>query len=215
LRNGRIRVSIAVPPDADPTTATLTLRVEGWVRSSGGHGPMLSCSTRLNVVESSTAPIGSPTSGKASARSDVAQVGLLWSSHEAEEGWDANTVGVIEMIEADTLAALDEQYSELKGVHVEIPVLRLNEEFSPLKAYSSVRARDVGDEGVARAKDRYAFGVGVQMFLIERLTVARRAKGDPVDDDWVASMTAAAARGVLAVLPDFDTLLSEVGLDGL
>ncbi len=119
------------------------------------------------------------------------------------------------MIDADSLASADDQYAELAGHHFDVPIVKLNEEFTPLKTYSALRAREVGDEGVARAKDRYAVGVGVEMVLLDQFARSRARHERPVDSDWLDAARVAAARGVLAVLPDYDQLVAEAGLEGL
>ena len=88
-------------------------------------------------------------------------------------------------------------------------------EFAPLKAYATLRARSVGDEGVARAKDRYGLGVAVEMLLTDSEVMNRRSSGQWIDDSFVSATTVAAARGVLAVLPDYDALSAEIGLGDL
>jgi hypothetical protein len=212
LRNGRLRVSVAVPADAEVVPATLTVTVNDWLSKQGGLRSALTHRCELQVVdpqEAAQAARQTPTQG---GPGDPARVAVLWSSHVNEADWSPTTVGDIDSIEADDLSHLHEGFVDLRGKHFEVPVLKLNEEFSPLKQYASVRARTVADEGVARAKDRYALGVGVQMFLLDEEVRHRRTNGEEVSDDLIARMREIAARGVLAVLPDFDAIISEAGL---
>jgi hypothetical protein len=125
------------------------------------------------------------------------------------------TVGDVERIDADSLAAAAPDYVGLAGQHFEVMVVKLNEELKPLKAYASLRAQAVGDEGVARAKDRYAVGVGVDMLILDERVTAMARRGQHIDDDWISHARLAAARGVLAVMPDYDQLVAEAGLEGL
>lgn len=210
VRAGRLRVAVAVPPDAEPAEAKVTIRIEDWVTTTGGIGPTLSATVRLQVVDETELPPG--RTEIAEGGTSPAPVALVWSSHENEQEWSPRTVGSIEWVEADALSQANRDYAALAGQRFDIPVLRLNEEFAHLKAYAAARARDVGDEGVARAKERYALGVGVQMFLMDRDIRARRERGDDVPAEVSEAWYAAAARGVLAVLPDYDQLMSEIGL---
>lgn len=214
LRNGRIRLAIAVPPDAELADADLAVELLAWTGQAGGRrGPLrFACPFRV-----SDAVVGSEgprvASGSASpAGSD--QVAVVWTSHEAEEGWTSLTVGEVETIDADSLAQVAPDYSSLAGRHFEVAVVKLNEEFAPLKAYAGLRAHDVGDEGVARAKDRYAVGVGVDMLLLDEQAQVLSAQGHPIDDEWIRAARGAAARAVLAVMPDYDQLAAEAGLEG-
>jgi hypothetical protein len=118
-------------------------------------------------------------------------------------------------VPAESLTDLDAEYLQLSRRAGDVSLVRLNEEFAPLKAYATLRARSVGDEGVARAKERYALGVAVEMLLVDREVTTRRNAGHPVDDSLIKATTVAAARGVLAVLPDYDVLTSELGLSDL
>lgn len=215
LRNGRIRLAIAVPPDAEVADADLAVELPPWTGRAGGRMGPLRFACPFRVSDATVGPSGSRVaSGRASPVASDA-VALVWTSHESEEGWTSLTVGEVEKIDADSLAQAAPEYSSLAGQHFEVAVVKLNEEFAPLKAYAALRAHEVGDEGVARAKDRYAVGVGVDMFLLDEQARVRFANGVPVDDEWLRVARAAAARGVLAVMPDFDQLVAEVGLEGI
>ncbi len=216
LKNGRIRVTLAVPTDAELGEASLEVTVGEWVDNTGHLRTPLACTSTLTVVDQ-VEPTPAPPAGTnaPSGSADFATIGLLWTSHEAEEGWTPNTVGAVETVEADLLGSAHDDYADLRGQHFDILVIKLNEEFTPLKNYTAVRARNVGDEGVARAKDRYALGVGVQLILLDTAEKKRQLPGQGSDDDPVSETAAFAARGVLAVLPDYDALTAEVGLDDL
>ena len=209
LRSGHLRVAVAVPPDAELTMAEVSVVIEDWVKTTGGIGPSLSRTVRLRVVDEDDLRPSRVRLGDGG--NVLAPIALIWSSHETEDSWGPTTVGSIEWLDADSLAQVHSDYASLAGQHFDVPILRLNEEFTHLKSYAAARARDVGDEGVARAKDRYAVGVGVQMFLLEQEMRARRERGDEIPEGMSEVWSAAAARGVLAVLPDYDQLMSEVG----
>ena len=94
-------------------------------------------------------------------------------------------------------------------------LIRLNEEFAPLKAYTSSRAKTVGNEGVACATNRYAIGFGVYLVPDHELRQRQTDPVGPQDPELTMGIHATSARGALAVSPDFDALTSEVGLDGI
>ena len=216
LRSGRLRVTIAVPNDAELGDATLTLKVSEWLDGAGSLRPSLVATSILSVVDDpGPGPGRAAVAGEAQQISGYATIGLLWTSHEVEDGWGPTTVGSVETVEADILASAHPDYAELRGKNYDVPVVKLNEEFSPLKAYVAVRARNVGDEGVARAKDRYALGVGVQLMLLDASQEKRRKIATELDEQAAQDTMTIAARGVLAVLPDYDALTAEVGLDDL
>jgi hypothetical protein len=215
LRGGRVRVAIAVPPDAETTEADLTIEIPPWTSRSGGRRGPLGFSTRFRVVDG--APTGSAPRETPSTRGSQDgpdRVALVWTSHEREDSWTSQTVGDLETVDADSLAQVASDYEGLRGQHFEVSVIRLNEEFGPLKAYAALRAKEVGDEGVARAKDRYAVGVGVEMLVLEDHVRSMVQADREVDEGWVRAARFAAARGVLAVMPDYDQLVAEVGLEG-
>jgi hypothetical protein len=215
LRGGRLRVAIAVPPDAEVSDAELALEVPPWIGRQGGRkGPLrFACPFRVVDAAASGPGLREPPRGRPSASLD--RVALVWTSHEAEEGWSPQTVGAVERIDAESLAQAAPDYAALAGQHFEVLVVKLNEEFSPLKAYASLRAKEVGDEGVARAKDRYAVGVGVNMLILDEQERERSEGHRPVDDSWIDTARSAAARGVLAVMPDYDQLVAEAGFEGV
>jgi len=215
LRGGRLRVAVAVPPDAELVETELKVEVPAWIGRSGGRKGPLERACPFRVVEVPSDRNAERRAGTGVGTDDVDRVAVVWTTHEAEEGWTARTVGVVERIDADSLAQAAQDYAGLAGRHHEVLLVRLNEEFAPLKSYSAIRAKDVGDEGVARAKDRYAVGVGVDMLMLDRYAIDLADSGHPVDDRWLAAARESAARGVLAVMPDYDQLAAEAGLDGL
>jgi hypothetical protein len=220
LKKGRLRVAVAVPPDAEVTEGELELVLDGWLTTTGGLGPRLSRTIRLLVIDGTTPTIPATdtieaeTTGDSRAVSD-SLVALLWTNNEVEEGWTGATVGAVEYIPASILAEANAEYASFADIDADIPVIKLNETYSPLRLYTSLRSRDVGDEGVARAKDRYALGVGVELVILEQHAIRLRNSGDAPSDEWLRASTMAAARGVLAVLPDFDVLVANAGLEDL
>jgi hypothetical protein len=215
LRNGRIRLAIAVPPDAEPVDAELAVELLPWTGQAGGRRGPLRFACPFRVSDAVVGTSGSRDASGSARQAGSDQVALVWTSHEAEEGWTPLTVGEVERIDADSLAHAASDYSALAGQHFEVAVVKLNEEFAPLKAYAALRAHEVGDEGVARAKDRYAVGVGVDILLLDEQAQVLAAQGHPVEDDWLKAARVAGARGVLAVMPDYDQLVAEAGLEGV
>jgi hypothetical protein len=51
--------------------------------------------------------------------------------------------------------------------------------------------------------------------ILEQHAIRLRNSGDAPSDEWLRASTMAAARGVLAVLPDFDVLVANAGLEDL
>ena len=214
LRNGRLRVSVAIPADAEPGEWALALTLADWSTTRGGLGPSLEHTVTLEIRDETAAQgperEDSAPSDTPSARGPLA---LLWSSHEHEDTWTPLTVGAVEEASIGDLVALDPAFSELGPRDMVVPLLRLNEDFSFLKAYVAAKAQAIGDEGVRRTKDRYAVGVGVQLFLMDALEKATVARGESPVDAFTQTASVAAARGVLAVMPAFDQLASDAGLD--
>ena len=216
LRKGRTRVSVAVPMDADLTKATITVRVPSWPSTHGGLGPGLQTTTEIQIVDETDTPAPpSPPPKRGKKKRGPALVDTTWTNHEEETTWAANTPGEIELVEASVLAALGGERQRFAGIDGDVYHIKLNEEYAPLKAYASAGAKSVGDEGVARRKDRYALGLGVYLLVAHGQLRRKRKSGESIDDDAVADNCRAAAQGVLAVLPDFDLIATEAGLDGI
>ena len=121
----------------------------------------------------------------------------------------------MELVPALALAELGDDYKRFASADGDGLLIKLNEEFAPLKTYTSMRARKIGDDGVGRIKDRYALGLGVYMVIADGQQRRLRKSGHPPNEDLVATSRRAAAQAVLAMLPEFDALIAEAGLDGL
>ena len=216
LRNGRLRVSMAVPADAELTTATLTLRVEEWLSVQGGLRRALEAETNFEVVDENDLPKPGPKRPENSPRAPESMpLATMWTTHEDEPEWTANTPGDVELVPAIALAELGDDYKRFASADGDGLLIKLNEEFAPLKTYTSMRARKIGDDGVGRIKDRYALGLGVYMVIADGQQRRSRKSGHPPNEDLVATSRRAAAQAVLAMLPEFDALIAEAGLDGL
>ncbi len=212
LRSGRVRVSVAVPVDAELGVYKLEVSITDWVRSSGGLGHPLRWITKFETVEERPVRRGGGTSGTGGA-GEGPLVALIWSNPNQEDGWDTTTVGEVEAVPASTLARRSD-YAELAPLgDAPVQTLFLNEEFRPLKDYVGGRARDLTDEGVDRVKERYAVGTGVGLLLLEEDVDRRRRADEAVSEEWIQSSQRAVARGVLSIMPAFDELAREAGLE--
>ena len=216
LRKGRLRVLMAVPADADLTTAVLTLRVEPWLSTQGGLRKALETETDFEIVEEDDRPkppTPEPENGPKVSR--AMSIATVWTTHENEPDWGANIPGEAELVQASTFVELGDDYKRYANIDEDGLLLKLNEEFAPLKAYTSMRARDVGDEGVRRLKNRYALGFGVYLVVADKHQRHASESGQPPNEESGTISRRAAAQAVLAMLPEFDALIAEAGLDGI
>jgi hypothetical protein len=194
------------------------LKLEEWFKAAGGLGPRLDFVSALEIVDDvpgkgsgkgKKSVSGSGTSGPG-AGSNVA---LRWGTLD-EEGFTRKTVGSVESTPASVLAQVDPtNYSDLSSLgDAPIPTITLNVEYSPLKRYLASRSKEL--ETLERPRDRYAVGVGVAVLLIDQTAKRAVESGNPVpSDDVIASSQEAAARAVLAVMPFFDDIARESGIE--
>ena len=218
-RGGRVRVMVAVPDTLEPGTYRLDVVLEGWQRAAGGIGPRLEHTTKIELVdEISGSGTGTGKPSKSGAGStgpgEGHNVALKWSGPDEQPGWERITVGEVEEIPAHVLAEARPEYAELAALgDVKIPTIVLNEEYPPFKKYLAGRNKELTN--VARPKEQYAIGVGVALLLLDQDVKAREqasSKNAP-DEGFVAEAQRAAARAVLTVMPSFDDLAQEAGLD--
>jgi len=216
LRSGRVRVSIAIPENADLGTYKLTVEVPPWSKTSGGLGPRFEWTTKIEVVEQSKPkpPGTKPGSGKGkSGPGEGGLVALIWKS-ETDDGvddWTAATVGEIEMVQGKDLADERPEYAGLAKVDAEVPTIVLNRTYAPLKSYVQARAVELStDEGKEQARERYAVGAGVALLVLDQDARKAEKAGKPFDEATVDSARRAAARAVLSVMPSYDRLAKEL-----
>jgi hypothetical protein len=209
--DGRIRVILTVPAEAQLGVWKLVAHVRGWERAAGGLGEDLRCETRLSVVErieSAPPPEGrrSPTKPKTN---QGPQVALLWRAGE-ELGLTPIMPGKVEEVAA-RLVAVEPEYAELASLN-DTPVLTIymNQDYAPLKRYISARQREL--VAGTPAQDRYAVDVGVAMLVLHQERELRLKKGAPVDDALLETARQAAAQGAMSILPQFDELAKQAGL---
>lgn len=213
---GRVRVMVAIPETAAIGTFTVTATLRGWLKSSGGLGDDLSWTTKLELV---TELEGKGTgAGKRKTGVDGKEgpgtgsnIALRWSNPDMVDTWERITVGHVENVSASILAE-NADYAHLATLgEVEIPTIELNVDYPPFKKYIESRSQEL--TSVDRPKDQYAFGVGVALMVLSKETDRRASKGVPMpDDEFVAEAQRAAARAVLAVMPQFDEIARQAGL---
>jgi hypothetical protein len=215
-RNGRVQVLVAVP-ELDPGTYELTVTLEDWMRVSGGLGPRLEHTTKLELVDeiegkgSGTGKPGSGSGGDKGVGSGPT-VAFRWRTPAEEPDWEKITVGEIQEVPALILAERPEYAALAKLGEQTIPTVLLNEEYPPFKKYLEGRNKTLTK--VERPREQYAAGVGVALLTLQD-DIDRRAKKDGTvpDPDLIASAQRAAAKAVLAVMPAFDELAREAGLE--
>ncbi|AZG47181.1 hypothetical protein [Gordonia insulae] len=215
LRSGRVRVSIAVPDNADLGTYNLDVEIPEWTRTSGGLGPKFEWSTKIDIIEEAPSKPTGPKGGRdpgTSGPGDGGLVALIWKS-EADDGvenWSAATVGEIEMVPAKDLAGQRSEYAPLAKVDGEIPTIVLNRTYSPLKNYIQARAAELTDESKEKSRERYAVGVGVALLVLDQDARDAQKAGNPHDEATMEVGRRAAARAVLSVMPEADRLVKEL-----
>jgi len=215
LRSGRVRVSIAVPENADLGTCELNAEIPAWSKSSGGLGPRFEWTTKIELVEEIKPKQPGATSGKDAGKHGPHEgglVALVWKSENdpGMDEWSAATVGEIEMVSGKDLAGQRDEYKDLAKIDTEIPTIVLNRTYSPLKTYVQARAAELTEEGKELARDRYAVGVGVALLLLDQEVRKAEKAGKAPDDVALDAGRQAAARAVLSVLPDYDRLAKEL-----
>ncbi len=216
LREGRVRVSVAVPDNADLGAYKLNAEIPTWSKTSGGLGPRFEWTTKIEIVEEATPK--SPTekkNGKDKGKSgpgDGGLVALIWKSEtdDGVEDWSPATVGEIEMVPGKDLADKRPEYAELAKVDAEIPTIVLNRTYSPLKSYVQARAAELTEEGKEQARERYAVGVGVALLVLDEDARKAEKAGKPLDEIALDAGRQAAARAVLSVMPAYDRLAKDL-----
>ena len=215
LHGGFARVVIAVPDTAALGDYRLTASVVGWSKSSGGVGADLIWDTALKI----TAPVS--TEGRKQTRrnstdeqptNDGDLVALIWKNGEEFEDWHAGVPGHVEPVEASILAE-DDDYKDLAALgDTRVPTIFLNRDYSALKRYESARAHELTERGLDDARDRYAVGVGLGLLLLDRDLEAKDG-AVVVSREVELAAKQAAAQATLVMMPQYDRLAREVGVD--
>lgn len=212
LHDGRVRVMVAVPEDAKLGDFDLIAGIYDWERAAGGLGTALEWQTRLQVVDEIRPPEPSPNGKRSKTGAEGPQVALFWrNGHEI--GVTPASPGKVEPVPASILAKIPE-YAELATMG-EKPVLTiyLNNDYAPFKRYLSARQRDLTSSKVSHAKNRYAVDVGVAMLVLENDRQRRLTRGDTLDEALLEVARDAAAQGALSILPYFDEITKQAGIE--
>jgi hypothetical protein len=218
LRDGYVRVQLQVPEGAIEGDFKLVAHLVDWHRAAGGIGASLSYSSGLKIVDEipPRATIGGAGGTGKKGAEDGVQVAVLWSTAEKHgEGWNNSTPGGVEDVSAIDLA-VDPQYAELAKLGSQkIPTITLNENYSPYKAYISARAKALTSNGAREAGDRYAVGLGLGLLVLQDADAKRASNGMVAADVEYQKVAAqAVARAVLLMMPEFDSLAREAGIEG-
>lgn len=217
LHEGYVRVQVHVPEGADEGEATFIARLKGWERKAGGIGAEMYWKTKMEIVdELPPRNAGKGDRNKNKGADDGALVALVWRTPEDYgNGWNNSVPGSVDLIAASDLAEAREEYKDLaKFGDQEIPTIVLNETYAPYKAYVSMRAKELTQAGVESASDRYAVGAGLGLLVLYDDERKRLEKGGkPMGPEHELSGKQAVARSVLLMMPSFDTLLREAGIE--
>jgi hypothetical protein len=212
LRDGRVRVMVAVPEDAKLGEFELIAGIYDWERTAGGLGTALEWQTRLQIVDEIRPPEPSSNGKRSKRGTEGPQVALFWRNGD-EIGVTPLSPGKVEPVPASILAKIPE-YAELAPMG-EKPVLTiyLNNDYAPFKRYLSARQRDLTSSKVSHAKNRYAVDVGVAMLVLENDRQRRLTRGDTLDEALLEVARDAAAQGALSILPYFDEITKQAGIE--
>ena len=214
LHNGRVRVVIAVPIEAQLGDFIVTAGLYDWAKSSGGMGADLEWTTTLAVVEEIPEPEPKePTAKNKNRTSEGPQVALLWRPGEHIELLPKQP-GKVEEMPAREVAKANAEYKELASLGA-TPVLTilLNEDYSPLKKYLQRRQAGLSKIGYGHAANRYAIDVGVALLVLHHEAEQRIRRGGHVDEELLHVARSAAAQGAISILPHFDALAKEAGIE--
>jgi hypothetical protein len=207
--NGYVRLSFAVPEGFENSTFEVTLALRNWSKMAGGVGADIAHKFTVELVEEipgrgggdGRKKTGAPGGGGIGRGSNAV---LLWVNG-TDHGWQPKDVGELECLPASQVAGLREEFVDLAELgEVEIDCITLNTDYQPLVAYLDGRAETIKDTDAV--KNRYAVGVGVQMLVLAEEEDRLAKAGHNLDPEARIASHRAAARGVLAVLPEFDRL---------
>jgi len=215
LRDGYLRVQLQVPEGAAEGDFRLVAHLRDWHRSAGGIGPALFYPTALKVVDEMPPRNGAGAGKGTKGAGDGGQVAVLWTTpDEYGEGWTNAVPGTVDEIEATTLASREEYKDLAKLGSQPVPTIILNKTYAPYKGYISARAKELTSGGAQNASDRYAVGTGLGLLLLHEDNKKRQKKNNNlVDPTQTLISTQAVARSVLLMMPDFDNLIRESGIE--
>jgi hypothetical protein len=222
LRRGRVQVSLLVAAEAPLGSSELEIALV-W-NSDNGKRVELRWPLKVNVVAEPTLP-KPPRQGNDRKQRRRGDVAFLWTDSEKKKEWDKSVVGELEKIKGSALAELQPNtYGHLKNVEDLIPTVVLNRSFRDLDAYLKGIAKRTGDQALEVRRDKYALALGVtitNMYTREQKLTEEHKRWEeagaqglepnrPMTDAQKQRALVEDARGVLALLPDFDTLLGDL-----
>jgi hypothetical protein len=224
LRHGRLQLSLLAPENAPLGAYQLEVSLT-WMRSAGGLGT-LTWPIEVKLLDELPQPSPrQPPAGRHGRAPDPrGEVAFLWQSPNEDNRWNDKIVGDLQDLKGDELATANPQaYGDLRGVEETIPTIVLNERFADLYAYLQNSTHRVLDRGLQGRKDRYGLAVGVTVAnlwmgedkLVKAHTAWQQAMNGgeeplcPMSDEQRQRALVEHARGVIALLPDFDELLDD------
>jgi hypothetical protein len=89
----------------------------------------------------------------------------------------------------------------------------LNNEYGPYKTYIGARSRDLTDGGIDAKKQRYAIGTGLGLLYLNQQLEHRAKRGEAISEAFELDAKQAVARSVLTMMPAFDRLVIEAGVN--
>jgi hypothetical protein len=215
-RNGTVRLSFAIPDGYEDVQFDLRLVLKNWARAAGGLGPDLVHNFKVTLVAQipgrGTGEGRKPTGSKdASGHGQGENAVLLWV-RGVDRDWQPTVVGELEKIPALEIAQNRPEFADLAELgDAEIDCITLNSDYQPLVRYVEARSETVVSTNPQR--NRYAVGVGVHMLALAEEEHRLAKAGHPLDEESKAASSRAAARGVLAMLPEFDRILQVSDID--
>lgn len=226
LRKGRLPLTFAAPMDLSAGDFNAEIELT-WIRKSGGLGQITWPMTIVLVTEAvprGPVPPKPPKDGGQAPTTNGGDVAFIWVNGP-DYGWENNVVGELQDIEGDVLAGEREDvYADLRGIKDKIPTIVLNRDFEVWATYRRTIAKGASEAMLETRNERYGLAVGVtvaNMTLEERKITkkheaweARRNGADeptkPLTPEQMQRALAEAARGVVALMPDFDALTAQL-----
>lgn len=224
LRKGRLPLTFTTPAGMGEGEIEVDVALT-WLRKNGGLGRMtwpITVKVVTEIAVKPPSPPKPPNSGQAPTK-DGGDVAFIWVNGH-DQGWEDRVVGELQDIEGDVLASEREVYADLKGVKDKIPTIVLNKDFADWSAYRRTIAKGASDATLETRNERYGLAVGI---IVANITLEERkllkkheaweAKENGTEEppkamspEQMQRALAEAARGVVALMPDFDALTGDL-----
>lgn len=210
LRKGLIRVTIAVGEEAQYGTYELTVILDDWIKRNGSLGQRMEWTTEFIVAE----PEAKSKPSRKEGAEQGTNVAFLWVRGE-DHDYDNATPGGIENIPASILAGQHDAYREYASLGEEkITTIKLNAEYSHLKKYLDAVAPGVSEQTVDSNRTRYAIGTGLGLLLLKKSEDKKKdSESVLLDEELMKQAKQAVARSVLSMMPQFDKLMKDFGVE--